>query len=63
MLTKIKKYIVFLLILTTIFSLHVVNAAEQNPVKNEAEFANFRNVRAGKIGRRFEEPAQKIFQK
>ena len=51
MLTKIKKYIVFLLILTTIFSLHVVNAAEQNPVKNEAEFANFRNVRAGKIGR------------
>lgn len=49
--TKIKRCIVFLLILTTVFSLHVVNAAEQNPVKNEADYANFRNVRAGKIGR------------
>lgn len=51
MLTKIKRCLVFLLILTTLFSLHVVNAAEQNTIKNEADYANFRNVRAGKIGR------------
>ena len=50
MLTKIKKCIVFLLILTTLVSFHSLSAPGA-AAKTEVQYANFRNVRAGKIGR------------
>lgn len=50
MLTKIKKCIVFLLILTTLVSFHSLSTPGA-AAKTEVQYANFRNVRAGKIGR------------
>lgn len=47
---RFKKFIVVLAILMTLFSLQVVRAADKSIAEPDAAYANFRNVRAGKIG-------------
>lgn len=45
-----RKWILFLLVLATVFSLKTVNASITCSRQSASEFANFRNVRAGSIG-------------
>lgn len=48
--TKVKRSIVILALLTVVFSLTVVKAEENSKAQSAAAYANFRNVRAGSIG-------------
>lgn len=50
MTVKTKKIMTFLLLLTIIFSMTVVNAAGAGSSSSPAVYGNFRNVRSGKIG-------------
>lgn len=47
---KIKKILAFLMILTFLFSLRIVDAATTGKTRTPESYANFRNVQAGKIG-------------
>ena len=50
MMKKIKIFTVFLVVLAVFFSLNDVNAAIRSKSTSDGAYANFRNVRAGKIG-------------
>ena len=51
MLTKIKKYVALTLVLVTFFSMNSVIAnGSRSKGQSDASYANFRNVRAGRIG-------------
>lgn len=50
MTAKTRKFLAFLLLLTAIFSMTIVNASGAGSTASAAVYGNFRNVKSGKIG-------------